>query len=562
MKASGVLALALIPAVFGSVQRRDELPPLVRANIPLVRTADGRYGVTVNMSSSNPSTFLFALSTSTGLISVQGTACDSCTGAPKYDPASSTSARISGGVQTSSVLNQSVQGTVIREDCTLQKDDGSAWAYPNQTIIVTNQTSPIFSSSVSGLLGLGTNTNDGGFNETIFGGWLSRNPGRSNFSYGMKLNPPQQDGSLDVEGGLLHWVVPDTSSVQGTISVKDKLSVGPTSINSDWIVGLDSFSTTTGSGTTVSAKDQRVAIDPFFAGIFLPQSIARSIYAGIPGSSRQQAETSVTAAYTVPCDSKLTVDVQFGDTTVTLKEDVLLLRNGSTCTSVLEEWNDANISEYLFGATFISAVYLIFTINGPENGSIGFGLRQAPSSKIHPAAIAGMVIGSVAIVVIAIFSAVLVVRSRNRRKEAREEATIQPFTSTTRTDEQRGLLMPQTPTTADTLGGFNISPMPSPNPSATTTPYSSMNTHTHQSLTNTPMVEISASSPINIDHLAPPPPYSGGSSEVSHPEPVQQQQVFLTQPSVSGGGTSIRPTSAGSTNSTAYGYPSEKRRRA
>lgn len=51
----------------------------------------------------------------------------------RYDPALSSSARLLEGTQGVSVLGQSTQGNLIREDCTLQKEDGTAWAYPNQT---------------------------------------------------------------------------------------------------------------------------------------------------------------------------------------------------------------------------------------------------------------------------------------------------------------------------------------------------------------------------------------------------------------------------------------------
>ncbi|KAF9493926.1 acid protease [Pleurotus eryngii] len=505
-----VFALASVPRVPAGLVQRDELVPIVRSNIPLVRTRDGRYGVTVNMSSSNPQTLAFALSTGTGLVSVLGSSCSNCTGSATYDPALSSSARLLAGTQGVSVLGQSTQGNLIREDCTLQKEDGTAWAYPNQTVVVANQSSPIFGGA-SGLLGLGTNALSSNFNETLFARWLSRNPGRTNFSYGMQLQPLGADGST--EGGVLHWVVPDDSAFQGTMSVKDKLSVGPSDMNLDWVVNLDSFSISTGD-LKISKTNERVAIDLFFPGIFLPQSVSRPLFAGIPGSSSQPSSSSpATTAYTVPCDTKVTLDVRFGEFSVTLREDVLVFKNGTTCTSAFEEWNDQGMSEFLFGATFISAVYLVFTISGSNDGSIGFGARAGQATKIHPAAIAGIVIGSVAIVAIIVFTAVLVLRSRRRRRDdSKQENKIEPFgNATMQVDEQRGLLMPQTPTTAGTQGRFNVTPISSPNLSAYTTPFPSANMR--QSLVtplNAAPVVPSTANEINL--LAPPPPYSGSST--------------------------------------------------
>lgn len=196
----------------------------------------------------------------------------------------------------------------------------------------------------------------------------------------------------------------------------------------------------------------------------------------------------------------------------------------------------------------------VFTISGSNDGSIGFGARAGQATKIHPAAIAGIVIGSVAIVAIIVFTAVLVLRSRRRRRDnSKQENKIEPFgTVTTQVDEQRGLLMPQTPTTAGTQGGFNITPVSSPNPSAYTTPFPSANTRQSfvTPLNAAPAVPSTAN---EIDLLAPPPPYSGSSTS-SHTTEVQTIQLQSTV------GSSSRPTSANSA-SQGYGFQQEKRRR-
>ncbi|KAL0945557.1 hypothetical protein HGRIS_014718 [Hohenbuehelia grisea] len=424
----------------------------------------------------------------------------------------------------------------------------------------------------------------------------------------MSLNPPFGESS---DGGLLNWVVPDDNAVQGKLSTKDKVATD-SSVNADWAVVLDKFSFTGASSPVISDNNLKAIIDPFFPGIFLPQSMARAIYAVIPSSSSQPSANAETNTWVVPCDTKMQLTVTIGEVTVTLTENALIRSNGTSCISALEEWKDASASEYLFGATFISAVYLIypisllpifpsscqptafgvrntgivlihayptrrpsppisiFTVSGADTGSIGFGLRSRPSSsKLSGGAIAGIVIGSVATIAVAALVVVLLMRMFRKRRNVDDdgqEVKVQPFVSQ-RSDEQRGLLVPNTPNSPEAQFStfVPISPPPtgythtvSPQPSMTTlntaatTHFSSANSR--YTLSHVP--EMAVAQPmhvVNRDTDSAPPPYSGTNTMLLVPEqqPEGSQSSHVQRPM----SASTRPGSAGTQSSSAeYNY--------
>lgn len=198
------------------------------------------------------------------------------------------------------VLNQRAQGKLIKEDCTLRTKNGSTWNYPNQTVVVADSSTFTNSSGISGLIGLGMNSG-GNFSDTVFGGWLGRNPARSNFSYGMQLNKPSGNEST-LDGGLLHWITPDTTAYQGDVAYKkmqprnttttstnaaasngstDVTSgAGDHTLNADWVLDLDSFAFNAGTGTlSQSSSGMKAILDPYYPDIYFPQVFSKLICA-------------------------------------------------------------------------------------------------------------------------------------------------------------------------------------------------------------------------------------------------------------------------------------------
>jgi hypothetical protein len=145
-------------------------------------------------------------------------------------------------------------------------------------VVLADQSSSLFTSSFSGIFGLGTtsNLNGGDFLDTVFGGWLSRNPLQNNFSYGMALNSPSNS---EGDGGMLHWVLPDASAHSEDVTWKDVQSPTSPDISSvvpdpDWMVMLDSWSIVSGETSASNTSSALAIIEPFYPDIIFPKTAA------------------------------------------------------------------------------------------------------------------------------------------------------------------------------------------------------------------------------------------------------------------------------------------------
>ncbi|KAJ3768122.1 aspartic peptidase domain-containing protein [Lentinula raphanica] len=259
------------------LEKRDTDPALETLVIPLALDNIARYSVAVDMSPGpDQQSFGFVVTTGTGYSVVAGVNCDDCEGVSSYNISQSPTAEQLPDVQSVSLLGTNASGSLIDENCQLTQSNGSAWPYPNQTLIVANTSSNLFSPGISGVFGLGTNGRNGDFSATVFSGWLSRNPGKTNFTYGMMLNPPWDSGT---DGGVLHWQSPDTASFEGDVAWKSMSTSNSTSLQSDWYITMDSLSfTDSDDSVTVSRSGELVtAVDPFEAPLIFPQALTGAI---------------------------------------------------------------------------------------------------------------------------------------------------------------------------------------------------------------------------------------------------------------------------------------------
>lgn len=116
---------------------------------------------------------------------------------------------------------------------------------------------------------------NGDFSATVYSGWLTRNPGKTNFTFGMMLNPPRNSGT---DGGVLHWQSPDTASYEGNVVWKSMLNSNSTSLQTDWFITMDSLSFESGGNVNVSQSGElTTAVDPFESALIFPQAIAGAI---------------------------------------------------------------------------------------------------------------------------------------------------------------------------------------------------------------------------------------------------------------------------------------------
>ncbi|KAF5386536.1 hypothetical protein D9757_005917 [Collybiopsis confluens] len=373
---------------------------------------------TVNVTLPNGSTqdllpYRFGLTTSTGYSFVVGPECSVCGSNPTFSVPSQP-----GPSQNISLPKGYIIGSPISQKVGLQLQNGSSWSWPDPAFLVVNQSSPsIFSSDFSGIIGLGQ------FNTTPMGSWLMTNPSQQNFSFGLALNPADDVALSD--GGVLHWIAPDKDAYQGDIAWKTLISSSSLSSSNgssilsevDSFVEMDSwtFHSATGLNISPSAGNLLTAVDPFSMDIVFPQSETRSIYDAVPGSSRQ-APSGPSAAYELPCDAKLSLTLTFGGISTTLTESQLVYNlENSTCIGVLQEWANDNETGFLLGSSFISNIYLIFQGSG-SGSSFGFAHRKALAPPLNGAAIAGVVLGSLAFLIATVTAAAFFLRRRQHNR--------------------------------------------------------------------------------------------------------------------------------------------------
>ncbi|KAF9005390.1 acid protease [Hymenopellis radicata] len=431
-------ANALLVSAEKSLWPRDDArqPPLQTLTIPLTLTDDRKYLVGINMSPGpNVQGFHFAVTTGTGYSMVVGDSCGSCdVSGQGYNQSKSTTAQSLGSGQEISLAGASASGNVIQEDCSLNTTVPTApWVYPNQSIIVANNQTryshpECLACLVSEPMGW---RND--FGSTVIAGWLQRNPTRSNFSYGMMINGPE-DSASNSDGGVLHWIAPDVNAYDNANVVwKDMAPLNSSSFNStgltyDFYITMDSW-TLTVANTTLTKKDLVTVLDPLLTSTIFPQEEATLIYATVPGAVpvSNTSSTSISNAWSVPCDASMQVAFTFGNLTFVLDEKTLVWQQNGQCFGTIEEWRLQSATEHLLGSTFIAKMYLMFQISGSATGAVGFANRKVSGANngLSTGAIVGIAVGSAAFVGLVVgLVAFLLFRRRQKRDEVQHERDV------------------------------------------------------------------------------------------------------------------------------------------
>lgn len=350
---------------------------------------------------------------------------------------------------------------------------GSPWTYKNQTIVVAQnqKNGTVFGSGASGLLGLGTNrfsstksssssSSSGytaGFSDTIFSQWLNNNADQDSFQFGMDILPPVVTPTstsgfavaspTSTGAGTLHWLAPDSSKYnQGGLTYKTVQSNSSTvyaaGSQPDWSVPLDGWKVSSGGDSFDSGDQMMVSVDPYYTDIYFPAKEAQLFNAVISGSSVQSGLSTLgsqSQAWEVPCNSKVSLTVNINDQTFTFDESVLVRQASSgTCFSGVEGWTDSSVDEYIFGALFVSQVYLVFNVGRNGTDAVGFAPKTAAKKSTNVGAIAGGTVGGGVGVLLIGIAAFFYIRSRQDRailkdtvamvEEHKVANTIQPYT--------------------------------------------------------------------------------------------------------------------------------------
>ncbi|TCD60531.1 hypothetical protein EIP91_009927 [Steccherinum ochraceum] len=415
------------------------------------------------------------MSTSTGVTYVASPVCPDCAG-PLYDPhASQTAIDFDQQALQIDYLGVSAPVVMVKENCSLPTSDGSLWVYPNQTLAVLSvePPSPLNAASganvgrdgVAGLVGLGLNLNSPGvvsadstynptFDDSIFGQFFLLHPDAANFTFGVELEAPRSVMSGEPaqaagsDAGTVNWLQVDTSSYDpSTLSwqwVNNQLPMQSATNTTDWIIPLNGWKIHSLSSDADHTNFTTVAsnLDPMYQGIYLPLDVATEILALetncssdsiIPQAAVTQPHASTLStlaqSWTVPCDSDFTFSIFVEQKEYILDESSLVTpRSDGTCVSGIEGWVDPTVTQYLLGARFMSAFYIIFSVQQDGTSLVGFADKTKPT--VHHrnlgAIIGGSVGGGVFLFVIAA-GFFIFYRRRNRRRAS--EADNAPLTA-------------------------------------------------------------------------------------------------------------------------------------
>ncbi|RPD59406.1 acid protease [Lentinus tigrinus ALCF2SS1-6] len=447
------------------------IPPS-RLDVPVLLGAGGRPILGVGMVRvGTVQHFNFTLTTSLGYSSVANKGSSDFTDTATYDISLSPNAKSLNGSPAMALGGGNFSGSLMKENCSLSTNQGTPWAYTNQTIVLMdNQTqgSP-FENGVSGLLGLGTlkkPTTAAGFPATfddgIYGQYYIRNPEATNFTFGMALKPspviPGNGSSLtippgakslaDSNVGTIHWLQPDTSAYQQDkmqwTTVQSGISSGYLTGNEqpDLTVKLDGWSAKIGSNNVANGDGILVNIDPYYSGIYMPGSQARLIHDAIPGSNQVSKSTisGQTVSWEVPCNTNVQFTVAINGQQFTVDQSLIIVNQGDgTCISLIEGFTDSAVTQYIFGQNWLSQLYVIFNIPKDGDAALAFAPRSVSSTKSRDiGAIVGGTVGGVAGVVGLGLLAFYFIRRRQdnsffkRAAELEEEhkvaSTVQPYT--------------------------------------------------------------------------------------------------------------------------------------
>ncbi|KIO25321.1 hypothetical protein M407DRAFT_25332 [Tulasnella calospora MUT 4182] len=444
-----LLNVAVIPTTAFLIPRATNTS---RVSVPLSNIGNHVYTAGVKMGTDQE--FAFSVDLNMGYTVVAGPSCQNCvtnSSLPSYNPSQSSTfvAQNAGGtaatIQTN-ISGKPISGALGTENCALQKQDGTWWNYPNQTVIVAGSDSDSQAlGPASGVAGFGQ-TGAQSADQTLVGQYLAGHTDISSISFGLALNPlSDPNAGSDSSGGTLHVFQPDTSFYTGNMATipvananaQSNFGSVPTQVGSyDWTVQMQGWSFVPGQNQQAITGGGGVytTVEASYPYIVLTAADAQSIYSAIPGSQPYtipaNAVTSAgapvgqdtsTQSYSLPCSaSGLSLSVTFGDVTIPVDASDLLTTINGVCVGNVKGWTDTSRGTYIFGSAFLRNAYIVLTANNnPQSNTIGFATRafQTKSSKSNTGAIVGGVIGGLAFIAIVAAGSFFYIRRRRQQNE-------------------------------------------------------------------------------------------------------------------------------------------------
>ncbi|KAG1780797.1 aspartic peptidase domain-containing protein [Suillus placidus] len=277
----------------------------------------------------------------------------------------------------------------------------AGFSVPNQIFgVVTQATSGLLSTPVSGLLGLGwqsiasskaspfwqTLASSGSWTDPVMAFQLTR------FINGSNVNAEEPGGSftmgmssfygvcLQVDGRSLGFV--DSSLYTGTIDYQALPSTP-----SYWLLPMKSLTVQGSSVTIPSGSSSYSAIDTGTTLVGGPSSVIQSIFAQIPGS--QPGTGNWQGYWTYPCSTAVNIAISFGGPSWPISPaDFLLTKiSSSQCVGAFFELNTGGSApNWIVGDTFLKNVYSVFRYNPAAVGFAALSQTALAMNGVNAAA--------------------------------------------------------------------------------------------------------------------------------------------------------------------------------
>lgn len=271
----------------------------------------------------------------------------------------------------------------------------------------------MFTSQISGILGLGSVAKLHPSADTFLGAWLQRNPQAEKVSVGFALNRPETSNattnsgnsttnSPQLDAGEMHMLVPDMTSYDGDIVNVEISSYsstnGPIYGNgggqqmqaAGWMAKLDQWSFLNQNGDRVDGGNGAIAaVDPWYSAIIMPRKESESIcesrnrspygmnikadaanpVAKIPGSQLTSSSNTTQQIWNVPCDTRVNLTISIAGIDFNIDPRDLIIQgdiDGSTlqkrqdamCPCAVQGWSDATVPGYMLGSAFMWNAYV------------------------------------------------------------------------------------------------------------------------------------------------------------------------------------------------------------
>lgn len=260
----------------------------------------------------------------------------------------------------------------------------AGFSVPNQIFgVVTQATSGLLSTPVSGLLGLGwqsiasskasplwqTLANSGAWTDPVMAFQLTR------FINGSNVNAEEPGGSFTM--GFVN-----SSLYTGTIDYQALPSTP-----SYWLLPMKSLTVQGSSVAIPSGSSSYSAIDTGTTLVGGPSSVIQSIFAKIPGS--QPGTGNWQGYWTYPCSTAVNIAISFGGPSwpISPADFQLTKISSSQCVGAFFELNTGGSApNWIVGDTFLKNVYSVFRYNPPAVGFAALSQTALAMNGVNAAA--------------------------------------------------------------------------------------------------------------------------------------------------------------------------------